>query len=29
VEWELCVALIAVVADCLARQQWVYFKKHL
>jgi hypothetical protein len=29
VEWEQCVALIAVVAGCLARQQWAYCKKHL
>lgn len=29
VEWELCVALIAVVAACLVRQQWAYYKKHL
>jgi hypothetical protein len=29
VEWELCMTLIAVVAGCLARQQWAYYKKHL
>jgi hypothetical protein len=29
VEWEQCVALIAVVAGCLARLQWASHKKHL
>jgi len=29
VDWELYMAPIAVVAGCLARQQWASYKKHL